>query len=155
MGDYSISTVVDLPFERALQETCAALAEEEFVVITRIDLQSELANKISQRIRPYVVLGVWLPTWEYEALKHDPDIALLMPSHVCVWDNGEGTCTIATANLKALCGAEEQSPLTQAARAVNARLRAVVASVQFTGLTDSSARSQGRGQNDATGSGLT
>ncbi len=142
MGDYSISTVVKLPFVRALQETFRALKEEEFVVITEIDLQAELENKIGQQIRPYTILGVWVPSWEYQALAHEPDIALLMPSHVCLWENADGTCTLATADLKHLCHTENKSPLAEAARAVNARLRAVVASVQFAGTTAKPALTQ-------------
>jgi hypothetical protein len=59
-----------------------------------------------------------------------------MPSHVCLWDNGDGTCTLATADLKHLCHTEENPPLADAARAVNARLRAVVASVQFARMAE-------------------
>jgi uncharacterized protein (DUF302 family) len=136
MGQYSISTLVKLPFDRALRETHRALAEEELVVITELDLQAELAKKLGQQIRPYTILGVWVPSWEYEALCREPDIGLLMPSHVCLWDNGDGTCTLATADLQHLCHTEESPPLAEAARAVNARLRAVVASVQFTGMMD-------------------
>jgi uncharacterized protein (DUF302 family) len=136
MGQYSLSTLVKLPFDRALQETRDALAEEEFVVITEIDLQAELAKKLGRQIRPYALLGVWVPSWEHQALSREPDIGLLMPSHVCLWDNGDGTCTLATADLKRLCQTEQDSPLAEAARAVNARLRAVVASVQFAGMAD-------------------
>ena len=135
MGQYSISTLVRLPFDRALRETHQALAEEEFSVITEIDLQAELTKTLGQQIRPYTILGVWVPSWEYEALSREPDIGLLMPSHVCLWDNGDGTCTLATADLKHLCRTEENPPLAEAARAVNARLRAVMASVQFS-VTD-------------------
>jgi uncharacterized protein (DUF302 family) len=135
MGQYSISTIVKLPFDRALRETRHALTEEEFVVITEIDLQAQLAVKLNRQIRPYTILGVWVPSWEYQALKEEPDIALLMPSHVCLWDNGDGTCTLATADLKHLCPTEGNSLLAESARAVNARLRAVVASVRFTGMT--------------------
>lgn len=138
MGQYSISTIVKLPFDRALRETHHALTEEEFVVITEIDLQAELAKKLGQQIRPYSILGVWVPSWEHQALKEEPDIALLMPSHVCLWDNGDGTCTLATADLKHLCHTENNSPLAEAARAVNARLRAAVASVQFAGAMETS-----------------
>jgi uncharacterized protein (DUF302 family) len=162
MGQYSLSTLVKLPFDRALRETHRALTEEEFVVITEIDLQAELAKQLGHRIRPYRILGVWVPSWEYQALQQEPDIALVMPSHVCLWDNGDGTCTLATADLKHLCHTEDNSLLAESARAVNARLRAVAASVQFTGMvetfrpsqdadlpeTDSAARSQTR-RNDA------
>ena len=76
---------MELPFDRALRETHAALAQEEFVIITEIDLQDELSKKLSRQIRPYVILGVWVPSWEYQAVEQEPDIALLMPSHVCLW----------------------------------------------------------------------
>lgn len=132
MGQYSISTIVNLSFERALEETHLALQEEGLLVITEIDLKTQLSLKLNRQIRPYTILGVWVPSWEYEALSHEPDIGLLMPSHVCLWDNGNGTCTVATADLQHLC----QNPLlADAARAVSARLRAVVVSVNFTGMT--------------------
>lgn len=136
MDAYSISTIVKLPFERALRETHQALMDEEFVVITVIDLQAELAKKLNQQIRPYTIMGVWVPSWEYQALSQEPDIGLLMPSHICLWENADGNCTLATADLKHLCHVETNSPLAQAARAVNARLRAVVASVQTAAITD-------------------
>lgn len=136
MEKYSISTPVKLPFERALRETYRALKQEGFVILTEIDLQAQLKAKLNQHIRPYTILGVWVPSWEYEALNRDPDIGLLMPSHVCLWENTDGTCTLATADLKHLCHTEEQTPLAEAARAVNARLRAMVASVQTAWMTD-------------------
>ena len=122
-GDFSISALVELPFEQALIATRRALLEEKLIVIAEIDLQAELAAKLRQQIRPYAILGVWEPTWEYEALSREPDIGLLMPTHVCLWDNGDATCTLATADLKHLCHVEDNPPL--------AGLRAVLASVQF------------------------
>ena len=136
MEPFSISTRIKLPFERALSETRQALHDEGFVVITELDMQAQLAAKLDRKIRPYTILGVWVPTWEYEALSREPDIGLLMPSHVCLWDNDDGTCTLATADLKHLCHAEISSPLTEAARAINARLRAMMASVQSAWMTD-------------------
>ena len=44
MSEYSISTLIKLPFDQALVETRKALEEEEFVVITEIDLQAQLAK---------------------------------------------------------------------------------------------------------------
>ena len=136
MGQYSISALVKLPFDRALREIHQALKDEELVVIAEIDMQAQLAVKVNQQIRPYKILGVWSPAWEYQALSQEPDIGLLKPSHVCMWDNGDDTCTLATADLKHLCETEANSRLSEAARAVNARLRAVVASVQFSGTLD-------------------
>jgi len=137
MKTYSITTIIKLPFAAALRETHNTLAEEEFVVLTEIDLQAELLRRLGRQIRPYTILGVWLPAWEYQALKEEPDIALLMPSHVCLWDNGDGTCTLATADLQHLCDAQHNPRLAEAARIVNDRLHAAVVSVQFTGFAES------------------
>ncbi|MCG3146927.1 MAG: hypothetical protein PCFJNLEI_00362 [Verrucomicrobiae bacterium] len=130
MSEYSISTQIKLPFNQALRETRRALEQEEFVIITELDMQAELAQKLNQNIQPYIILGVWVPAWEFAALRKEPDIGLLMPSHVCLWDNGDETCTLVTADLKHLCHVEANPPLAQAARAINARLRAAVDRVQ-------------------------
>ena len=135
MGPYRISALVKLPFNRVLQETRQALKDEEFVVISEMNLQAELAAHVGQQIRPYTILGVWVPSWACQALSNAPEIGLLMPSHVCLWENGDGNCTLATADLKHLCDTEANTPLAEAVRAMNARLRAVVASVEFTGTT--------------------
>ena len=98
MDHFNCANLVKLPFDRALRETRQALRDEEFVVITEIDLRAELQDKLGQAIRPYTILGVWVPSWEYQAVCHEPDIGLLMPSHVCLWENSDGTCTLATAD---------------------------------------------------------
>jgi uncharacterized protein (DUF302 family) len=134
MAEYSIAVRLKLPFKRAMEEAEKALQAEGFVVITRIDLQAELARQLQQHIPPYTILGVWVPSWEAEALHREPDIGLLMPTHLCLWENDADTCTLATADLKHLCHAGQDTPVAQAARAVNARLRAVLASVQFAGV---------------------
>ena len=135
MEKYSFSAIVNLSFDRALQETRLALEEEEFLIIAEIDLQAQLSEKLNREIRPYTILGVWVPSWECEALSQEPDAGLLMPSHVCLWDNGNGTCTLVTPNRKHICQLKENPPLANAARAVNARLRAVMATLEFIGLT--------------------
>jgi uncharacterized protein (DUF302 family) len=134
MAQYSISVRLKLPFKRACEEAEKALKAEGFVVITRIDLQAELSRQLQQHIPPYAILGVWVPSWECEALHREPDIGLLMPTHLCLWENDEHTCTLATADLKHLCHVDQNTPVAEAARAVNARLRAVMAAVQFAGI---------------------
>jgi len=67
-----------------------------------------------------------VPAWELKAVASEPEIGLLMPSHICVWENDDGTATIATADLKQLTEMSEHPTLAQAARAVNARLSAVM-----------------------------
>jgi hypothetical protein len=51
MGQYSISTLVELPFDQALRDTHRTLAEEEFVVsaVQRDDGHPHAAGKLTWR----------------------------------------------------------------------------------------------------------
>jgi len=55
MGQFSISTLVNLSFDRALRETRHALEEEGFVVITEIHLQAQLAASCATRSSRHLV----------------------------------------------------------------------------------------------------
>ncbi|NQU12078.1 DUF302 domain-containing protein [bacterium] len=130
MESYGVVVQVALAFERTLDAVRSALAEEEFAIISEIDLQQQVRETLGVQMRPYRILGVWLPTWEMQAIAHEPEIGVLLPSHVCIWEQADGTCCVATADLKHLAPAAEHPALAEVARAANARLRAVLAWVR-------------------------
>jgi uncharacterized protein (DUF302 family) len=145
MKSYAVVVEVPMAFDQTVAAARAALVEEGFAVISEIDLQQQLRDKLNLQIRRYRILGVWVPTWEMQAIAHEPEIGVLLPSHVCVWEKADGTCGVATADLKALAPAEQHPALAEAARAVNARLHAVLDWVQTTTMT-SPARSTNTGE---------
>ncbi len=49
---YYIATSILLPFDQAIEATVAALAEQGFGVISRIDIQATLKTKIGADFRP-------------------------------------------------------------------------------------------------------
>jgi uncharacterized protein (DUF302 family) len=124
-----------LPVEMALAKTREALHEEGFLIITEINLQQQFEGKLHQAIRRYWILGVWVPALELKAVASEPEIGLLMPSHICIWENDDGTASLATAALKHLTELTEHPTLAEAARAVNARLSAVMDWVRTTTMT--------------------
>ena len=135
MGNYNISTQIELPFELALIETRNALAAEQFLIVTEIDLQRERFGRMGRQTRPHTLLDVCVRSWDYRALKKEPEIALLMSCSLRLEETEQGKCTLATADLMQFYQESgEESELAKAARAIDARLRAVVASVQHAEL---------------------
>ena len=71
-------------FDQAIDTVTAALKTQGFGVLTRIDVQATLKEKINADFRPYVILGACNPSLAHQALSTDPRIGLLLPCNVTV-----------------------------------------------------------------------
>ena len=129
MPTYGISTKVSLPYEQALAKTREALKAEGFGVITEIDVRKTVKEKLGEEFRPYIILGACNPPLAHRAISMEPEIGLLMPCNVCVWDNMDGTSTVAAVDVSALFYIVQNPALQEIAETVSARLRRVVESI--------------------------
>jgi len=65
----------------------------------------------------------------HKAISTEPEIGLLMPCNVCVWDNEDGTSTVAAVNVSAMFQFVQNPALTDVAETVDGKLRRVIESV--------------------------
>lgn len=83
--DYSMHrSLPGVAFDQALDVVTAALNEEGFGVLTRIDVAATLKAKIGADFRPYVILGACNPVLANQALSADDNIGLMLPCNVVV-----------------------------------------------------------------------
>lgn len=82
MASYSMTTTLRAPFEEAKQQVTQALKEQGFGILTEIDVQKTLQEKIEVEFERYEILGACNPQLAHQALTTDRSIGLLLPCNV-------------------------------------------------------------------------
>ncbi|MDX2261417.1 MAG: DUF302 domain-containing protein [Gemmatimonadales bacterium] len=128
---YAMGTELDLPFPEALSRARAALAREGFGVVTEIDMPATLQRKLGVDFKPYVILGACNPSLAYEALLQEPDIGLLLPCNVVVYeDGGPGRSVVSAVDPVESLRRAGNPALAPLAQEVKARLERVLDAVR-------------------------
>ncbi|MGE5803066.1 MAG: DUF302 domain-containing protein [Gemmatimonadota bacterium] len=92
---YGIGKSVPMPYEQAVERTRAALQNEGFGVLTEIDVQATLKKKLDVDFKKYVILGACNPPLAWQGFQAEPDIGLLLPCNVIVYEEGSQRSRVA------------------------------------------------------------
>ena len=129
---YYISTFVPEAFDKAIDRAEEALMQEDFGIISRIDLQEALRSKIGVKFRPYTILGACNPQLAHEALQIEDKVGTMLPCNVVVQEHRPGQVEIAAIDPVASMQAIDNPKLKDAAQAVRDKLSRVIESLQKT-----------------------
>lgn len=88
---YAFRTRVALPYDLVVKNVTTALKEQGFGVLTEIDVQATLKQKLDADFRKYTILGACNPPLAYRALNTELEIGLLLPCNVIVYEDNGGT----------------------------------------------------------------
>ncbi len=128
---YGLRVTTPLGFEAAIAATTAALKEQGFGVITTIDMQATLKAKLGREMRRYTILGACNPVLADRALGAEPEVGLLLPCNVIVYEPEAGdTVVSAMAPVAALGVVGDNPALAAVAQEADARLRRVLTAVE-------------------------
>jgi len=119
---------LDVSYEAALEKVTTALRAEGFGVLTHIDVQATLKEKLGEDFRPYSILGACNPPLAHRALSTDSWVGLMLPCNVTVEARDQGGTLVRITNPEMMMqagGLEGNETLRGVAAEARARLERV------------------------------
>lgn len=124
---YGFGKTVPMDFERAIDVVTEALKQEGFGVLTDIDVQATLKQKLGEDMPPYRILGACNPPLAHRALTAEPSIGLLLPCNVVVRQEDNGTVHVEFMDPAAVLDLVDKPAVHALAQDVRQRLDRVLA----------------------------
>ena len=125
------TTLTGLSFDEAIVKTTAALKTEGFGILSDIDVQRAMKEKLGQDMPPYRILGACNPPLAHQALRAERDIGLLLPCNVIVYaGDTAGTSVIAALDPVAVMELTEREDIRAVALEVRQRLERALAAIE-------------------------
>lgn len=94
MNSINFKREISASMDQAVARVTAALAEQGFGILTRIDMHSAIKAKTGKDIIPTVILGACNPNLAYEAYSANSDVAGLLPCNAVVRELAAGKISI-------------------------------------------------------------
>jgi uncharacterized protein (DUF302 family) len=94
MAEFRIQKKTSLTFDQALARVPEALKAEGFGILTQIDVQATLKEKIGAAFRPYRILGACNPKLAFRALTSELEVGVMLPCNVIVYEGDDGKAVV-------------------------------------------------------------
>lgn len=133
MNQYTLSTTLAQPYEKAVAAVRDALGKQGFGILTEIDIKATMKAKLEIDVAPQVILGACRPTLAYEAMQAEPSIAAVLPCNVVVRSVDDVTTVVEAFNPDAMMGLADNDALRGVAADAKQRLTAALATLQGEG----------------------
>lgn len=92
--EYSFTAIFPLPLSEMEKHVRTALAKQHFGVITEIDIQATLRQKLNVSHPPHKILGACNPELAHAALEENEDVALALPCNIVLYEKDNGITTL-------------------------------------------------------------
>lgn len=117
-------------FDEALARVPEALKTEGFGILTEIDIQSTLKQKLGVEFRRYKILGACNPPLAHQALSSEVEIGLMLPCNVVVYEADDGRVVVAAIDPTQTMAAVGNPKLTELAETVKDKLARALEKLQ-------------------------
>jgi uncharacterized protein (DUF302 family) len=126
---YYISKLIAAEFDEAEKRVKEALKQEGFGVLSEIDIQEKLNEKLNVDFRPYKILGACHPPSAYKSLQQEDKIGTMLPCNVILQQVGEHQIEVAAVDPAASMMSVENAQLAEIAEDIKKRLERVIESL--------------------------
>jgi len=117
-ANYAISRETPLLFGEAVEKARALLQEAGYGVLSEIDVQAKLKEKLDIEREPYLILGACNPSLANQGLNVEPELGTLLPCNVVIYEQ-EGRTRVAAvepATMLSVVSNKELEPIAEQVR---------------------------------------
>ncbi|MGZ3792194.1 MAG: DUF302 domain-containing protein [Bdellovibrio sp.] len=129
MTELAIKKELSMNVDQAVDKVTIALKEIGFGILTRIDFDQKIKEKLGETIAKTVILGACNPKLALEAFKQSTDTALLIPCNVVVRETAQGKCIVEAMKPSQMLGFLKQVKQSESMIKAEADLERVVKSL--------------------------
>ncbi len=130
---YAITVDVPMTLPVARETVTSLLAQEGFGVLTEIDLQATLRDKLGVDTEPHVILGACAPRFAWQAIQAEEAIGVLLPCNIVLKEVGPGHTRIFLSRVAGLFTLVDNDHMNGIAAEVGARLERIAEELRNTG----------------------
>jgi len=113
-------------FTEIVEKVRKSLKEEGFGVITEINMDKKLNEKLNTEVKPYKILGACNPGFAYKTLQIDDNIGVFLPCKVVIKQLDNNKVEVVSVNPVEMMRMMNNEELTRVAEEVSIKLKTVV-----------------------------
>lgn len=123
---YYFTTKTNGNFKTIETKVIALLKDEGFGVLTQINMQETLKDKLNVDFKKYKILGACNPPFAYQALLAENKIGVMLPCNIILQEISENTIEVSAVNPLISMQAVNNDQLNEVAIAVSKKLENVI-----------------------------
>lgn len=123
---YYLNKILSKNFETTKSLVIEALKTEGFGIVSEIDMQAKLKEKLGVDYRKYTILGACNPAFAFKALQSEEKIGTMLPCNVVLIDREDGTTEVAAIHPGVSMMAVENVELKPLAEEVTLKLQRMI-----------------------------
>lgn len=113
-------------FNSVLEEVIQLLKEEGFGVLTKIDMQQTVKEKLDKQIHKYTILGACNPPFAYQALLAENKIGTMLPCNIIIQELPSKSIEVSAINPSSSMDVIDNKELKKIANTVSQKLENVI-----------------------------
>lgn len=127
-SQYTLSKTTELAFADAVERVRAELKTQGFGILCEIDVRQTVREKLGIEREPYLILGACNPPLAHQALEAEPDVGVLLPCNVVIYEQ-EGETRVVAVDAERMLSIVGNDELAPTAAEVRNRLAEVVSAL--------------------------
>ncbi|MEQ9617765.1 MAG: DUF302 domain-containing protein [Deltaproteobacteria bacterium] len=126
LSSYSFGGETECNFDEAVKKVTGTLKEHGFGVLTEIDAQKVLKEKLGVDRKPYKILGACNPEFAHRAIDMEPQLGTLLPCNVLVYEKDDGAVVVCAMNPETALNLTDNPGIGEIAKEVRERIQAAL-----------------------------